>query len=224
MKVYVAGPYTPHDGREETRLENVRRASEVAQQLLRAGHIPFCPHTMTAGWEATCGYDDFLRLGFEWLADCDAILLLPGWETSRGAILEKAEADRLGIPAYVWEDAISGLRRLDSSGDWVGTARQASADQHLSEVRSASSETPANQPSKHTTESAESGLHRPFLLLANNDVDCSKGNDGGGTPRPTQVAEVEPAQDGAQRALPTADQYTISASYGRAVKGNQRCR
>ena len=97
MKVYVAGPYTPHDGREETRLDNVRRASEVAQRLLKAGHTPFCPHTMTAGWEETCGYDDFLRLGLEWLATCDAILLLPGWEQSKGARREYEEAVTLGL-------------------------------------------------------------------------------------------------------------------------------
>lgn len=97
MKVYVAGPYTPHDGHEETRLENIRRASEVAQQLLKAGHTPFCPHTMTAGWEESCGYDDFLRLGLEWLATCDAILLLPGWQQSRGACREYQEATVLGL-------------------------------------------------------------------------------------------------------------------------------
>ena len=97
MKVYVAGAYTPHDGREETRLANIRRASEAAQQLLKAGHTPFCPHTMTAGWEETCGYDDFLRLGMVWLAACDAILLLPGWEQSKGARREHEEAVTLGL-------------------------------------------------------------------------------------------------------------------------------
>jgi hypothetical protein len=97
MRVYVAGPYSPLDRREETRLENIRRASEAAQQLLNAGHIPFCPHTMTAGWEETCGYDDFLRLGIEWLAACDAILLLPGWEQSKGARREHEEAVTLGL-------------------------------------------------------------------------------------------------------------------------------
>jgi len=97
MKVYVAGPYTPDDGREETRLANIRCASEAAQQLLKAGHTPFCPHTMTAGWEQTCDYDDFLRLGMEWLAACDAILLLPGWEQSQGARREHEEAVTLGL-------------------------------------------------------------------------------------------------------------------------------
>jgi hypothetical protein len=97
MKVYVAGPYTPQDGRDESRLENIRRASLAAQRLLKAGHTPFCPHTMTAGWEESCGYEDFLRLGMAWLATCDAILLLPGWEQSKGARREYEEAVTLGL-------------------------------------------------------------------------------------------------------------------------------
>ncbi len=97
MKVYVAGPYTPLDGRDETRRENIRRASEAAQMLLKAGHTPFCPHTMTAGWESECSYDEFLRFGLDWLAACDAILLLPGWEQSQGAQREHEEAIVLGL-------------------------------------------------------------------------------------------------------------------------------
>jgi len=49
MKVYVSGAYTPADGREETRLENIRLAGETGKLLLKLGHTPFCPHTMTAG-------------------------------------------------------------------------------------------------------------------------------------------------------------------------------
>jgi len=62
MKVYVSGAYTPADGREETRLENIRLAGETGKLLLRLGHTPFCPHTMTAGWEDECSYQDFLRM------------------------------------------------------------------------------------------------------------------------------------------------------------------
>jgi hypothetical protein len=97
MKVYVAGPHTPLDGREETRLENIHRAGAAARRLLKAGHTPFCPHTMTAGWESGCSYEEFMRLGLDWLAVCDALLLLPGWEQSPGSRREYEEAVTLGL-------------------------------------------------------------------------------------------------------------------------------
>jgi len=101
MKVYIAGPYTPADGTEETRLGNIRLASETGKFLLRLGHTPFCPHTMTAGWEDECAYEDFLRMDLEWLRVCDAIVLLPGWQTSRGSQMEYDEARRQGL--VIWD-------------------------------------------------------------------------------------------------------------------------
>ncbi len=103
MRVYIAGPYTPNDGKEETRLANIHAASETAKLLLKLGHIPFCPQTMTAGWEDICTYDDFLRMDLEWLRMCDAIVLLPGWQTSRGARMEHEEAQRQGL--VIWDIA-----------------------------------------------------------------------------------------------------------------------
>ncbi len=100
MKIYVAGPYTPADGREETRLENIGLASETAKFLLTLGHTPFCPHTMTAGWEDVCSWEDFLRMDIEWLRMCDAIVLLPGWQTSRGARMEYEEALKEGLVIF----------------------------------------------------------------------------------------------------------------------------
>ena len=101
MKIYVAGPYIPADGKEETRLGNIRLASETGKLLLRLGHTPFCPHTMTAGWEDECSWDDFLRMDMEWLRMCDVIVLLPGWQTSRGARMECEEAVKQGL--VIWD-------------------------------------------------------------------------------------------------------------------------
>jgi hypothetical protein len=111
MRVYIAGPYTPHDGREETRLANIRLASDTGTLLLKMGHTPFCPHTMTAGWEEVCGYDDFLRMDLEWLRLCDAIVLLPGWRASRGAQLEYEEACCHGL--IIWDLS----REIDGSAE-----------------------------------------------------------------------------------------------------------
>nr|DAF98969.1 MAG TPA: deoxyribosyltransferase [Siphoviridae sp. ctEP635] len=54
--------------------------------------IDFGPdETEKATWE------DYMRACLPMLATCDYIYLLPGWEDSRGARLEKQIADALGI-------------------------------------------------------------------------------------------------------------------------------
>ena len=42
-------------------------------------------------------YDDFMKADLEALKGCTHISMLSGWETSRGAKIEKAEAERLGL-------------------------------------------------------------------------------------------------------------------------------
>jgi hypothetical protein len=111
VKVYIAGAYTPVDGKEETRLANVRLASETGKLLLQLGHTPFCPHTMTAGWEDRCAYEDFIRMDLEWLRACEAIVLLPGWQASPGARMEYEEAMREGL--VIWDVA----RDSDGGGE-----------------------------------------------------------------------------------------------------------
>jgi hypothetical protein len=103
VKVYIAGLYTPRGGDEEARLRNVAQAREAGVALMKAGHTPFCPHTMTDGWEAEgIAYKEFMRVGLEWVAVCDALLLLPGWRTSPGARAECALAKRIGLRICTW--------------------------------------------------------------------------------------------------------------------------
>jgi len=94
MKVYIAGPYTKGDI-----AINVRNATEAANQILQAGHIPFLPH-LTHFWHILFPgpYEQWIRLDLEWLSCCDALIRLTG--ESRGADGEVCEAVRLGIPVY----------------------------------------------------------------------------------------------------------------------------
>lgn len=110
MRVYIAGPYTA--ATIEERNANIDRAREVMADLMRMGHTPFCPHTMTAGMEEThpeFSHGDYMRLDIDWLRLCDAVVLLDGWDMSEGALIEYEKAQALSIP-IVLVDSFSGMK------------------------------------------------------------------------------------------------------------------
>jgi Domain of unknown function (DUF4406) len=100
--VYVAGPYT--SGHKKLVRINIERAEEYGKQVLLAGYFPFIPHKNTSFW----GDDDrfFDRTSKDWIDDvclpflshCDILFLIPGWESSRGSIIEKEFAEKYKIP------------------------------------------------------------------------------------------------------------------------------
>lgn len=98
MIIYVAGPYTADT--QEGIDRNVQAAREAGIEILRRGHVPLCPHTMTHNWDHGTGleYEQFIQADLRLLARCDAILMLPGWHKSSGALGELELATRIGIP------------------------------------------------------------------------------------------------------------------------------
>lgn len=96
--VYVAGKYRgPHAWAVE---QNIRAASDVAAAVIRAGHMPLTPHKNIAHMEGLADDAFFLAGTLELLRRCDAVILVPGWESSVGARAEVAEANRLGLPVF----------------------------------------------------------------------------------------------------------------------------
>ena len=95
MLIYISGPYsadTP-DGVQA----NIEAAEKAAFELLkRTSHIPFIPHTMTAGWEDKMTLEEILTVHFEIVKKCDAIWMIEGWEKSNGAMQELELAKKLG--------------------------------------------------------------------------------------------------------------------------------
>lgn len=99
--IYVSGPYTAPTREGED--ENIARAAAVAAELLAAGWMVFCPHTMSStiarqyndimNW----GWEEWLVLDIYWLSKCDAIYMLPGWRESKGAVIEYMVAKGLGL-------------------------------------------------------------------------------------------------------------------------------
>jgi hypothetical protein len=54
-------------------------------------------------------YDCWMRGDIKALLDCDAILLLPGWTQSRGAVLEQRIAADMGLPHYFTRQDMGGI-------------------------------------------------------------------------------------------------------------------
>lgn len=96
-RVYIAGPLLSSVPSGRTLEEKRAIAISVAILALRRGDTPICMHTITRGMEQSIPEWRFMEMSLELLRVCQLVILLPEWEHSRAA-LEKAEADKLGIP------------------------------------------------------------------------------------------------------------------------------
>ena len=112
--IYISGPYSS-DRPEEVFL-NVQRAEEAAKAVLLKGHVPFCPHTMTCGWETDhrLRYEDFLRMDLAWIARCDWFLYL---RPSPGADQELAKARARGMAVFDSVDEVPEVAIRNAAGD-----------------------------------------------------------------------------------------------------------
>jgi hypothetical protein len=103
-RIYIAGPYSGND--ILTILSNIRNGIKLAVRVLQhKGFSPFCPWldflfdlVLEDGQKITI--DDYYEYSMAWLEVSDAVLLMPGWKNSTGAIKEKHRAEQLNIPIY----------------------------------------------------------------------------------------------------------------------------
>ena len=105
-RVYLSGPI----GGSGRLTLNVRRAIQVADELLSLGYAPYVPH-LTSFWELVQGerpHEQWLALDKEFLRVCDVVLRLPG--VSPGADQEEVWARELGIPVVRSIEALLNTR------------------------------------------------------------------------------------------------------------------
>lgn len=88
-RVYISGPMT---GLPEC---NFPAFHAAAAELRARGYEVANPAEINA--ETGGDWHFYLRADIKALCDCDAIVLLPGWENSKGAHLELHVAHRLGL-------------------------------------------------------------------------------------------------------------------------------
>lgn len=85
MKVYISLPITGHP------IDEVRKKADLAkQQLSDMGHEPVSPLDVSPDPDAP--YNEHIGRDISALLQCEAVLFLDGWMTSRGCRLEMEAA------------------------------------------------------------------------------------------------------------------------------------
>ena len=96
--VYIAGPFrAPSAWAIE---QNIRRAEALALDVWWLGAAALCPHANTRYFQGAARDEVWLRGDLEMLRRCDAVLLVPGWQSSEGTRAEVEYARNHGIPVF----------------------------------------------------------------------------------------------------------------------------
>lgn len=100
MLIYVAGPYS---GNVE---KNIAQAREIAAKLWAKGHAVICPHMNSAHLDEGTGitWEQFMAGDLIMISVCDALVMTPNWQESRGAKIEHEYAVTLNIPIFYAPD------------------------------------------------------------------------------------------------------------------------
>jgi hypothetical protein len=111
--VYIAGPYTaPGQGGHDWRVyyeidRHINEARLWATRLAQADIPFFCPHMNSAHMEVLAPDTPpafWYELDLLFLNQASAVLLLPQWEESTGALIEQQQAIEKGIRCFAYED------------------------------------------------------------------------------------------------------------------------
>jgi hypothetical protein len=96
--VYIAGRFRApsHWGI----YQNIRQAENWALEVWRVGAAALCPHLNTQNFQGALPDHVWLEGDLKLLAQCDAVLMIPGWEKSEGAKAEGIHARNLKIPVF----------------------------------------------------------------------------------------------------------------------------
>ena len=100
--VFIAGPYFGNGDKSKIQ-GNIRNAERYQVALANAGVGFFCPHNHTEHFElkATANEDFYRALDMVFLQKtADAIMAIPGWQTSSGAKAEIEYVRQKGIPVF----------------------------------------------------------------------------------------------------------------------------
>ena len=101
--IYLASPYT-HPTDNSVMEDRFNRACRVAGRIMAAGEVVFSPiahtHPIAVRCEMPRGWDFWERFDREFIAAADrvVVVMMDGWDTSRGVAAEIAIATEMGKP------------------------------------------------------------------------------------------------------------------------------
>ena len=99
--IYLASPYSHPDA--DVRRDRFERVCVAAGLLLENGHLVYSPiahsHSIAELSYMATGWVDWSRLDAEMLRRCDRVivLMIDGWEESKGIMAEVALAEQMGM-------------------------------------------------------------------------------------------------------------------------------
>lgn len=105
--VYISGPMTAKDGYSIE--QNVSAGLRIFLESLQRGIPAYCPHLSGAfpsAW-ADVSWETWLEYDLAVIDRCTHVLLMPRWETSAGAVKERAYAESIGKPIIFSLDEVS---------------------------------------------------------------------------------------------------------------------
>lgn len=101
-RVYVAGPYSADNVLDV--LKNIGKGEKVCAELFHLGYAPFCPwhdkSYVTDRPYSDFTVEQFYQFSMAWLEVSDAVFVIPGWEKSKGTLMEIERAKELNIPIF----------------------------------------------------------------------------------------------------------------------------
>lgn len=99
-RIYVGGPYSHPDrcGREL----NAARAVRVAENVMLAGGHPVVPHVIGLALEhVSDDYGYWMAVTSDELRTCRGMIVVCGWQSSRGTTAEVEQCAHEGRPWYI---------------------------------------------------------------------------------------------------------------------------
>jgi len=109
--IYISGPITPNDSCKD-QAQNLQLFHVIEHSLIEQYNGRITVHN-PANLDQQLDYDEMMRRDFHVLNECSHILMLPGWQYSRGACSELLIANQMNLKVrYLISDNVTVVKSL----------------------------------------------------------------------------------------------------------------